>query len=258
MASTSANWTKAGGLPPPVIPRFRTVTLGGETFLRETLVKEIRTQSLADVRSMIRGITFEETNQQLRIGNPPTLLEVDARTGKRVEDVDKRTVVLYGVMLAASAMREVEMELAGAIARSTTMRSGQLGNVGGNWQWLYIPKGGAPRPTTPGNAPPFFGAGDRLVLVPKDIGYATLTNRNVARGGRLVAPIGRKGRPAKSKQNRGYFFWAAEGVRKRIAFKQFHVRVVFSKAHMVAGELMTRTSGTGMIVISPRVRRVRI
>jgi hypothetical protein len=243
---------------PLVIPPRRAVTLGGQQFARETLIREMRTQSLADVRSMIAGTTFEQTNQQLRIGNPPTLLEVDGRAGRRVEDVDKRTVVLYGAILAASAMRQVEVELAGAIARATTPRSGRLGNVAGSWQWLFIPKGGAARPVSSAAPPPTFAAGDQLVLIPKGAPYATIVNRHVARGGHLNrAP--RKGRaPPRAKQNKGFLFWAAEATRKRAAFKQFGVKVVFSKAHSVAGEVMTRTSGTGMIVIRARARRVKV
>ena len=243
---------------PVVVPKRRAVTLGGERLASERLLVEMQTQSLADVRAMLRGITFDVTRQQIALGNPPTLLEVDNRTGKRVEDVEKKTVVVYGVTLAASAMREVELELAGAIARATTPRSGRLGNVSTSWQWLFVPKGGAARPVSAGTPPKAFGPGDQLVLVPKDVPYATITNRNVAHGGRLNKP-GRRGRePARSRQNRGFLFWAAEGARRRASFKQFAVFVVFSQKHRVAGEVMTRTQGTGMIVIRPRLRRVKV
>jgi len=243
---------------PNVIPKNTTFTLGGQRFARQTLPVEMHTQSVADVQAMIRNITIEQTAQQIAIGNPPSVLEVDGRTGKRVEDADKRTVVLYGVQFADSAMRQVELELASAIDRSTTAHSGRLRNIAAAWQWLFIPKRGAPRALTAGSAPPVFGAGDQLVLMPRDVPYATLTNRNVARGGKIAAPAGRKGRPAKSKQNRGFLFWAAEGTRRRAAFKQFSVAVVFSREHMAPGELMTRTSGTGMIVIRARTRSVPV
>lgn len=243
---------------PVVIPPRRAVTLGGERFASERLLVEMQTQSLADVRAMLRGITFEVTRQQIALGNPPTLLEVDNRTGKPVEDVDKKTVVVYGVTLAASAMREVEIELAGAIARATTPHSGRLANVSTSWQWLFIPKGGAARPISSGTPPKAFGAGDQLVLMPKDVPYATITNRNVAAGGRLNKSGKASKRAARSKQNRGFLFWAAEGARKRAAFKQFAVFVVFSQKHRVAGEVMTRTQGTGMIVIRPRYRRLKV
>lgn len=245
---------------PVVIAPRRSVTLGGQSFARESLLQEVGSQSLADVRAIIRGLTFEQTRQQLRLQNPPTLLEVDGRTGKRVEDVDKRTVVLFGVMLAASAMRQVEIELASTIARSTTARSGRLGNVAASWQWVYIPKGGTPRPISSGTPPASFGIGDALVLTPHAVPYATLTNRNVGRRGRLdsLNAAGRKGREApRAKQQRGFLFWAAEAMRKRVAFRQFSVQVVFSKSHQAPGEIMTRL-GTGLLVIRARGRGVRI
>lgn len=243
---------------PLVVPPRRAVTLGGQRFGRETLLEEMHTQSVADVRAMLRGITIEQTAQQIRLGNPPQLLEVDGRAGKRVDDVNRRTVVVFGVVLAASAMRQVEMELANAIAGSTTRRTGRLASVSGSWRWFHVPKGQAARPITAGSPPRSFGPGDELVLVPQDVPYATLVNRYVGRTGRLnKAP--RRGREApRSQQGKGFLFWAAANTGKRVAFRQFTVKVVFSRRHMVPGEVMTRTSGTGMIVIRARGRRVKV
>jgi hypothetical protein len=241
---------------PTVIDRRRAVTLGGERLASERLVAEISTQSLADVRAYIRQITEEVTAQQIALGNPPTALEVDNRTAKPLDAVQRQTVVVYGVTLARAAMREVETALAAAIMRSTTARSGRLSNVTGAWRWRLVRASGAVSVISAAAELPAFGYGDRLVLAPDEVPYATLVNRNVARSGRAnVAP--RKGKsPPKSRQNRGFLFHAADTLRRRPAFKQFHVRVVFTKAHMVPGELMTRTLGTGMLVISPRIRRV--
>jgi hypothetical protein len=249
---------------PLVIAPRRTIVLAGERLAQDRLVVEMQRQSLADVRSMLRGITRVDTAQQIALGNPPTVIEVDAsRNGKQIEAAERKTVVIFGSVLAASAMREVEAALAAAIANATTPHSGRLGAVSSSWQWLFIPKGRAALPVSSGTPPASFGVGDRLVLLPREVPYATLTNRNVARGGHLnvraLAGRWRKGRsPAKAKQNRGFLFWTAEAVRKHAAFKQFNVSVVFSKAHMVAGELMTRTQGTGMIVIRAKARVLRI
>lgn len=242
---------------PTVIDRRRTMKLGGERLASERLVAEISTQSLADVRAYIRFITAEVTAQQISAGNPPTVLEVDNRSGKSLEQVDKKATVLYGVALARAAMREVEAVLAAAINRSTTARTGRLGQVAGSWSWHLVRKGGPVLAVTSATEIT-FGAGDQLVLGPEHVPYATLTNRNVARSGRAnVAP--RRGKsPPKSRQNRGFLFHAADAVRRRPAFKLLNVRVVFTKAHMVSGELMTRTSGSGLIVISPRIRRLRV
>jgi hypothetical protein len=241
---------------PEVIPTRRMVTLGGQRTGRDLFRVELQTQSLADVRSYVRWITIDETAAQISIGNPPSLLEVDGRRGKPIEDVDKRTDVLFGTVLAAAAMREVEAALREAIARSTTTRSGTLVSVESAWSWRYLPKGGGARVVSANTPLPAFALGDQLVLLPERVPYATIVNRAVARSGRAnVAP--RKGKsPPKSRQNKGFLFHAADVLRRKSSFKQFHVRVVFTRAHMVAGEVMTRTSGTGLIVISPRARRV--
>jgi hypothetical protein len=244
-------------MPLVILPR-KSTTLGGERVARDRFVVEVQHQSLADVRSMLRGITREQTAQQIALGNPPQILEVDNRTGKRLDDAQRKTVVLFGTFLAAAAMREVEIELAGAIARATTAHSGRLGNVTASWQWLFIAKGRAPRLVSAGTPPKSFASGDQLVLIPHAVPYATLTNRNVARGGRLNATARKGSKTARAKQNRGFLFTAAEGARRRATFAQFSVRVVFSKSHMVPGEIMTRTSGSGMIVIRPRFRRVKV
>jgi hypothetical protein len=241
------------GAFPDVIDRTRRVTLGGVRTKSERLLVEINTQSLSDIRAYLREITTTVTAQQIALGNPPSLLEVDGRTAKQVDAVQKKTVVVYGTVLAQSAMREVEVALAAAIQRSTRAHSGRLSNIGGSWSWLYLPVQGAPRTVTSATALPSFGPGDRLVLLPRDVPYATLVNRNVARSGRAnVAP--RRGKsPAKSRQNRGFMFHAADTVRRRPVFKQFRVRVVFSRAHPVAGEVMSRI-GTAMLVITARRR----
>jgi hypothetical protein len=243
-------------LPPPVIPKTRTVTLGGQRYGRETLLQEINTQSLADVRALIARITRDVARQQLALGNPPQVLEVDGNTSTPVEAVQKKTVTLYGVVLAAAAMREVELALAQAIAQATTPHTGRLGDVASSWQWLFIRKGRTAQPVSSASLPRAFSAGDQLVLVPRAVPYATIVNAYVSRGGRLnKAP--RKGKffAPRRTQNRGFLFWAAEAARKKTAFKQFAVFVAFTKAHRVPGEVMTRTSGTGVIVIRPRFRQ---
>ena len=240
-----------------VIPKSRTVTLGGVRFAKDTFLVELQTQSVADVRSYIFTTTVQQTAQQIAIGNPPQLLTVDDRTGKPLEDVEKKSVVIFGVALPATAMRQVEIELASAISRATTARSGALAGITSSWQWLFIPKGGGPRTVTSAAPPASFASGDQLVLLPRDVPYATITNRNVVRGGRLIRR-GWERRAAKSRQNLGFLATATAAVRSKSVFKQFSVSAVFSKNHMVAGEIMTRTSGTGMIVIRPRIRRVPV
>ena len=129
--------------------------------------------------------------------------------------------------------------------------------MSGAWTWLFVPKVGAPRLVSAGAPLPAFQQGDRLVLRPAAVPYATRVNQLVAQSGRLTPKARRvKGvlrEPPRRLQNAGFLFHAAEALRRRSVFKQFHVRVAFTKAHMVPGEVMTGTQGTGVIVISPRL-----
>jgi len=244
---------------PTVIPPTRTVTLGAEQFGRQALAIEIGEQSVADVRAMVRNITLEQTAIQIRLGNPPSIVEVDDKTNKDVESAQRKTVVLYGTLLASVAMRLVEMELAQAIDASTTAHSGRLRATTSSWQWVYVRKGHAGRPVTSAQALPAFAAGDALVLMPRSVPYATLVNRNVARSGKLAVKSSRKGKsPPKSLQNIGFLWTAVRALRRKAIFKQFNVIAGFTKLHMMAGEVMTRTSGTGYIKITPRNRRLRV
>ena len=241
---------------PLVVPRTRTIQLGGgATATRETFRADLQTQSLADVRAFIRQITTDTTAQQIALGNPPQVLEVDGRAGKPLAQVQRTTVVLYGAVLAQSAMREAENALRAAITSSTVTRTGRLADVTGSWCWYYIRKGQPAAQVNAGSKLPAFAVGDMLVLAPKDVPYATIVNRAVARAG-AIKPKG-KGRAAGKRQNRGFLFWTAQALRSRTVFKQFSVRVVFTQNHQVPGEIMNRTSGTGVIVIRPRARRVK-
>lgn len=233
---------------PLVIPQKRTTTATGA---RVSLLAEINAQSLADLHSMIVGITGEEAANQERLGNPPQLIEVDNRTNKPLDQAKGKVVVLFGVALAAAAMRMVETELRAAITRTTVTRSGRLANVGGNWQWRFIPRGSAARIVSSASPPPTFGRGDMLVLSPATVPYATAVNRAVANAARIKTRATKK----YSSQSIGFLAAAARAVRRKSEFKQFSVVVEFTKAHAVPGEVYSH--GSGVITIRPRLRSVR-
>jgi hypothetical protein len=244
---------------PLVVPPTRTFTLGeGLRGQRQRIGVDLNTQTLADVRRAVRNITLEETAQQIRLGNPPQVVEVDGKTNKDIDAVDKKAVVLFGTVLAQVAMKLVEMELAAAIDRATTARTGRLRSVTSTWQWLYGRKGRAAQPVTSGAPLPAFAPGDWLVLVPKGVPHATMTNRNVARANKLAVAAKKGRRVAKSQQNVGFLATATAALRRKALFKQFAVVAEFTKTHMVPGELMTRTQGTGYIKIRPRFRRMKV
>lgn len=247
---------------PLVIQPSRNVKLGGERLASQRLVAEIDTQSMADVRGYARQIAEEVNAEQAAAGNPPSLVAVDGNPTKALDQIDRKVVTLFGSFLARSAMREVEMALSAAIARSTRSHTGRLADVSGSWSWRFVSARGEVKLVSASTELPPFTPGDALVLSPTHVPYATLTNRNVARSGAANKAVTRtkKGRtvsPPKKQQNRGFLFHAAETVRRRTVFKQFSVTVVFTKLHMVLGELMSREQGTGVLVIKPHIQRVR-
>jgi hypothetical protein len=153
-------------------------------------------------------------------------------------------------------MRMVETELRQAITKSTYSRSGRLANVGGSWQWVYIPAGGIARTVSAASPPATFARGDKLVLVPVNVPYATAVNRAVANSGRLNAHTARRGKAAKSSQNLGFLAATTRAVKRRQEFKQFAVVAEFTKSHAVSGEVYKH--GTGVITIRARFKRVRV
>lgn len=239
-------------LLPLVVPKNRTVTLGDTKFSRERLSEEIEAQSRADVEAIIRDITTRETANQIRLGNPPSVIEIDNSTTKRLAEVQKKSVVIYGTLLAGAAMRMAETELRAAILKTTNVNSGRLSSLS-NWEWRFVPKNGAARVIKSAGQLPSFGSGDKLVLVPVGIPYATMANRNVARSGQIKTRATKK----KAAANMGFLGATARKLRTRTEFRQFAVIAEFTKAHQVPGELMTRTQGTGVITIRPRFRRAR-
>jgi hypothetical protein len=246
-----------------VIPRSKVVDLGGgQAGLRVTLRQEINAQSLEDVRTILRETTLRDTQQQINIGNPPQLAEVDGLSGKQVTQAEKRTVVIFGATLAAAAMRLVESALANAIARTTTARSGALSDITGHWQWQLVTKGGSRRVTS-ANPPAALAISDRLILMPQGVPYTTnvnqavdhklvRNNQSISRAGTLVRRRKVKAKGKGPDGPGGFLEAAAASLKSRSDFKQFLVYVAFTKRHKVPGEKSQRY-GSPMIVIRPRL-----
>src|SRR5262245_12565582 len=92
-----------------VIPKTRTIRLGegGGTLRQQRLGVDIQQQSIADVRAYMHDITVDDTQQQIDIGNPPQIVQVDGRTDKKIADIEKKSVVIFGNTLPKEAMQLV-------------------------------------------------------------------------------------------------------------------------------------------------------
>jgi hypothetical protein len=243
---------------PLVVPKSRTVTLGGASLARVTITEELNAQYKADVHSALVGITREETAQQIRLDNPPQLLEVDDRTNKPVDQAERKVVVLFGTFLSRAAMQMVENALRSAIANSTNARSGRLRDVASSWEWRFIPAGGSARKVSAANPPTTLARGDRLVLVPVNVPYATAVNRSVLHG-RPGVLKGRLRTGGRGTRDSGFLAAATRDVKRRAEFKQFAIYAEFTTAHAIPGEVYAFERGgpkaTGVITIRPRYRR---
>lgn len=241
--------------PPLVVPKTRTTKLGsGATLQKDTFRIEVNAQSAADVQWMMRNIASSDVGEQMRLGNPPSLIEIDGKSSKGFDEAKRKIVVLFGSVLAAQAMRLVESELVRNINASTTPRSGRLASVQGSWQWLLIRKGSAVEVSSATALPPFT-RGMMLVLTPWDVPYATAVNSRIKGTGRLMTKPGtRKRKPAVSKPI-GFLGATVNALRRHTVFAQFAIRVEFTTAYKVPGEVYRH--GTGQIVIKPRTRTSR-
>jgi hypothetical protein len=239
-----------------VVPRSKTVEIGGTSLTRDTLRLDIQAQSRADVRALLFQITTEEVDQQLNINNPPRMVEVDGKTNRSIQSVERKAVVVFGVQLARTAMAVVEQALFDGIRKMTTARSGTLSDRS-NWQWTLLAAGTAKRITSPDQLDNFGVSSDRLILTPDNIPYAAIVNSYVVRSGGLSLS-GRKsaqnktGRVAVKDQRLGFLAYATRTVRRRPEFRQFAVYAAFSRQGTYLGN-----QGVPMIVIRPKSKLER-
>lgn len=227
---------------------------GGASAITESLRLDMTNASKADIRSMLLAIVGEETAAQTKLGNPPSITEVDGNRFKQPSQVNKKIVVLFGTSLAVATLREVESMLMRNIISSTESVTGSLADAS-NWEWRYI-REGRQVPITGKNIS--FGARDFLVLRPK-LGYASAVNKRVASGSRSLeyrASNSRKGKTAKRNQKLGFMAMTARQCRQIADLVPFSVTVGMTTAFKVPGELR-KIGGTAYLLIAPRRKGYR-
>jgi hypothetical protein len=226
---------------------------------KQTFKQDVTGFGLVDIKSMIMEIAGTETAQQERLGNPAMMVYADGYVNKKVSDARKKVEVIFGSQLARSAMETVEQVLKAAILKTTNVRTGDLSNIKGKWEWLYIRNG---RPYNfVLNDSITFSAGDKLVLKPRDVPYATLVNMMVSKGDKSLSIRSRKTKRnnytgyRKSTSNMGFFGATTAIIKRMPAFRNFNVVTAFSQNFRVPGEI-ARVQGSACIVIAPKSRRM--
>lgn len=225
---------------------------------KQTFKRDVTGFGLADIKSMIMEIAGTDTAQQERLGNPAMMVYADGYVNKKVSDARKKVEVIFGSQLARTAMETVESTLKAAILKSTEVRTGDLSNIKGKWEWIYI-RNGRPYNLVLGDSITFT-QGDKLVLKPRDVPYSTLANMMVSKGSKSLSLRTRKTKKnqtgyRKSTSNMG-FIGATTAILKRMpVFRNFNVVTAFTQNFKVPGE-KARVQGTACIVIAPKSRRM--
>jgi hypothetical protein len=224
---------------------------------RTTFREDVTNYGLEDIRSMLLDIVGRDTAEQERIGNPPNLVYTDGYVNRKASEARKKVEVIFGSQLARTAMTVVESTLKAAILKTTDTKTGSLSNIKGKWEWVYIKNG---RPANiMGQSDITFSAGDKLILKPRDVPYATIVNMMVSKGGRSLSIRGRKTKKnltgyRKSTSNMGFIGATTAIVRRMPMFRNFNVVTAFTNNFKIPGEL-SRTQGTACIVIAPKSKR---
>ena len=224
---------------------------GGGMAITESLRIDMTNTSKADIQSMLIAIVANETATQTKLGNPPSITEVDGSKSKPVSQVYKKVTVLFGVQLAKSALRQVERLLSANISATTNANTGALADMS-NWEWRHIRNGRQIPLANTIN----FGPRDFLVLRPK-LAYASAVNKRVASGSQSITynPAKAK-RVAKRNQKLGFMAATARQARQVSELIPFNVSVGMTTAFKVPGELR-KIGGTAYLIITPRRGKYR-
>jgi hypothetical protein len=221
-------------------------------FNRSVFATTLSDYSRAGISKLLRDIAVRETDNQIKLNNPPSLIYIDGRTSRTIDQVQKKIEVIFGSVLPAAAMRAAEVELIAAIKRSTETRTGKLSDIS-NWEWVYVSKskGGASRKITASDAP-VMTHGDRVILKPKNIPYVTFANMTANSSGANSFTTKRKG--VSRTHSRGFMGATSRKLNKLSMFKNFRALAGFTVKFKAAGERSDKY-GTPYLLIMPSKRR---
>lgn len=226
------------------------------TLFKQSIREDVSALCKEDIRKLMISIVGDETAKQENLGNKAQLVYTDGYVNRPASQAQKKVEVIFGDQLAKVAMSLVASTLAGAIAKTTNTRTG---NLKSSWEWIFL-RNNAPVAfpyDSQGNLQ--FQNGDKLIYKPKGITYASIVNMKVASGSKALSFKTRKTKrnpTGVSKRNSSMGFMGATSavLKRNPLFKNFRVFVAMTKAHQVAGEL-NKKQGTLCIVISPKYRR---
>lgn len=239
---------------------------------RDEFTLQMQTQSLEDVRYILRAIAIQEVDQQVRIDNQPSRLLIDNREGKFLHLAQRRVEVLFGNVLDQVAIKALHRAVLSEVRRrvAIVLRNAPLSNelragfrtlaAGGTWQWFYAPTTNAiatrVNPYTLKSLP--FGS--KLILMPNSQ-YVTLANMLDARldAGWRGWKLWQRGRS----RGRGFMVSAVDKIRRNRALKTLNITVTFTQRFALSNEIAypgradTKLPKSTVCVVVKAARRTR-
>ena len=234
---------------PLVVPKYRQVNLLGDSIaLRQTLTLDIRNQTVADVRFLLKAITIDEVDTQQRLGNEANRFAVDGREGKSISDAKCRTEVTFGnaldqVMIRAimkSVRAQTRLEVGQVIRSAPGLKREDISGFRklsrpSSWEWVIAEGKGAPaKPTNPfaDNVQLSFGQSLIYRTISKYMGLANMFAARIDagwKGGKLWS----KGRSG----GKGFLFKSINTIKRNRLLRDYTVRVTFSRRYIAPGEI---------------------
>jgi hypothetical protein len=224
--------------PANLLPVMKSRTLkASDKGMVEKMRLDVDGWGVNEIRKFMLAITVGEMQQQMALDNPPAFSNVDGVRGRGIAFAQRRLTVSFGTRLKREALNALTTGLSLAISKATTRRTGALANMG-NWEWRYVRNGKRqPLPLAGASGIP-MGPNDFLILMPKNVPYATAVNMRVAGSGKLSFKRRAKGRVTKANQSIGFLALAARSAQASAAFDGFTVTAGFTAKHAVRGEVV--------------------
>lgn len=246
---------------PLVIAKQKTthIRFMGQPFsVRDRIVAEMNTQSIADIRWLLKAIAIQDTAIEVRKGNFPSRLIVDGRESTYLGYATRKVEVTFGDLLDMELIKAIERQVTSSVrTNAADQKDAHLGERA-YWEWAYaLDRNSSATVVADVRSIGPMLPGSFLVYRPRDggVGLANLAATRKDAGwpqGQWYGP-GRSG-------GRGFMAKALEPLKRTRLMKNYTMRIVFTKRHKVQGELYTH--GTPVIILRAKrntgYRRIRV
>ena len=258
---------------PLVIKKRKTTRIrfqGEQIGERDNLVLDMSKQGLSDVIYYMQGITIQDTQKEIDKGNDPNILVVDNRDGKALRDVQRKTEVYFGDKLDKLLIKTIQRNLSANIrSRAGNPADRALGNIAGNFEWLYSETSRGTATPVDINRVTTLPRDSFLVLRPtnntvgiadmlaarKDAGWPSSTYNGNARNAMIKMGEEKAFGDGEDKRSGGVGFmgYTTQKLKRLRLMKNYTIYAVFTQAYKLPDELYSH--GTPVIVLRAKRKR---